>query len=123
MLYLLNEKVAIVNSLNELLILLNLIIKAESNKHVVLFKNRYVNQDTLIKFFMELKEEKTFSELFQLNDSNGRWLSFNIHKHLYFLLKRYYPKWALPDYKLRDYQEVFGLYPFLIKEEDKANTV
>ena len=33
------------------------------------------------------------------------------------------PKFALPQYKLRDHAEVFSLYPFVIKEEEKNNNV
>lgn len=70
-----------------------------------------------------MKCSALFRELFNVNDGNGRWLSFNIHRHLYFVLKRFYGKFVLPEYKSRDYQEVFGIYPFVIKEEEKANMV
>lgn len=45
-----------VNSFTEQLILLNIIIRAETHKHAVLFKNRHVNQDTLVKYFTDRKE-------------------------------------------------------------------
>jgi hypothetical protein len=121
--YLINEKAALVNALTEQLVLLNIIIKAESSKHVVLFKNRHVNQDTLVKYFTDRKEEYIFADLFRLNDGNGKWLSFSIHRHLYYLLKKYIPKFGYPDYKLKDYQEALQIYPFIIKEEEKGNII
>lgn len=63
-----------------------------------------MSQETIINFFVNLQEETTFIDLFRLNDGNGKWLSFNIHKHLYALLKKYAPKFTLPVYKLKDYQ-------------------
>jgi len=63
-----------------------------------------------------MRDESIFVDLFRLNDGNGKWLPFNIHKHLYWLIKKYIPKFSLPDYRLKDYQEVFQIYPFVIKE-------
>ena len=62
-----------------------------------------------------MREEIVFVELFRLNDGNGKWLPFNVHKRLYWLLKKFAPKFNLPDYKLKDYLEVFQIYPYVIK--------
>ena len=35
----------------------------------------------------------------------------------------YMPKFIIPQYQLKDHLEVFSIYPFLIKEEEKNNTV
>jgi hypothetical protein len=53
--YLLNDKVAYVSAFNEVLILLNHILRAESTKHISIFKNKQINQDTLVNFFVDLK--------------------------------------------------------------------
>lgn len=106
-----------------MIILLNYIIKAENSKHLYLFKNKQINQDTIIKFFVDLKVDNIFTELFRANDKNGKWLSLSIHKHLYNLLKKYSQKFSLPNYLLRDYQEVFMLYPYIIALEEKNNTL
>lgn len=87
------------------------------------FKSKHVNGDTLIKFFLELKRLDLFAELFNTNDGNAKWLPFNIHKRLYFLLKKFSPKFTLPAYKLKDYQEVLQIYPFVMKEEQKDNNI
>ena len=100
-----------------------MIIKAESNKHINLFRSKSVNQEVLIKFYHDLKISNLFEQLFYLNDQNGKWLAVSIHRHLYHLIKKYSQKFVMPKYQLRDYQEVFSLYPFVIREEEKNNTL
>lgn len=77
--------------------------------------------DLLVKFFLEMNKLQVFVDLFNLNDGNAKWLSFSIHKRLYFLLKKFHPKFNLPTYKLKDYQEVLQVYTFVIREEQKEN--
>ncbi len=68
------------------------------------FRSKNINGDNLIKFFLDLRKLDLFADLFNINDGNAKWLPFNIHKRLYFLLKKFSPKFTLPSYKLKDYQ-------------------
>lgn len=106
-----------------MLALLNIILRVETPKVINFHKSKFINVDVLNKFFLELGKVNLFADLFNLNDGNAKWLSFGIHKKLYLLLKRFSPKFSLPVYKLRDYQEVLQIYSFVLKEDQKENTI
>ncbi len=87
-----------------MLTLLNLILRVENSKVVHIFKSKFIDPDVLVKFFIDMNKVQVFADLFNLNDGNAKWLSFGIHKKLYFLLKKFHPKFTLPAYKAKDYQ-------------------
>ena len=102
-------------SLSEMLALLNWILKVQSPKVICFHRSKYINADLLMKFFNDMGKTQVFVDLFNANDGNAKWLSFSTHKQLYFLLKKISAKFALPSYKLKDYQEAIQIYTFVMK--------
>ena len=109
-------------SLAELLWLLNVIVKAESHRTVTVFK-KGGNQEALVRHFAKLQVMPLFAELLALNDGAGRWLPLGVLQRLYFLLKKDNTPVKLPVYGVKDYATALGMYRWLLNLEESNNRV
>jgi hypothetical protein len=56
---------------------------------------------------------KIMSQIFHLTDGNGKWYPSSIRKSIFKMMLKF-DEVILPKYGLKDYQEFFSIYPFMI---------